>query len=70
MYKQRIVTVASSSVFHCVAELIEYLYSDLATRHQMGKLIKGGFIGAGKFGSMFLSQVPMTPALSVVCSKD
>src|ERR1700759_4470817 len=30
-----------------------------------GKPVRGALIGAGKFGSMFLSQVPHTPGLEV-----
>src|SRR5271167_38726 len=37
----------------------------LAARHAAGKPVRVALIGAGKFGSMFLSQVPHTPGLEV-----
>jgi len=47
-----------------------YLYDSLKARATAGKPIRVGLIGAGKFGSMFLSQVPTTPGLSVTCIAD
>ena len=41
------------------------LYSMLQARGVEGKPVRAGLIGAGKFGSMFLSQVPSTPGLEV-----
>src|SRR3979409_275457 len=35
----------------------------LNARHAAGKPVRVALIGAGKFGSMFLSQVPHTPGL-------
>ena len=32
--------------------------------------VRAGLIGAGKFGSMFLSQVPSTPGLEVAVIAD
>ena len=37
----------------------------LNARHAAGKPVRTALIGAGKFGSMFLSQVPHTPGLEV-----
>ena len=37
----------------------------LNARHSAGKPVRVALIGAGKFGSMFLSQVPHTPGLEV-----
>src|SRR6202008_2522913 len=37
----------------------------LNARHATGKPVRVALIGAGKFGSMFLSQVPHTPGLEV-----
>jgi len=37
----------------------------LSARHVAGKPVRVALIGAGKFGSMFLSQVPHTPGLEV-----
>jgi predicted homoserine dehydrogenase-like protein len=37
----------------------------LAKRHAAGRPVRVALIGAGKFGSMFLSQVPHTPGLEV-----
>lgn len=42
-----------------------YLYEALKAKAATGKPIRVGLIGAGKFGSMFLSQVPTTPGLCV-----
>jgi predicted homoserine dehydrogenase-like protein len=39
------------------------LHHLLQARHAAGKPIRVALIGAGKFGSMFLSQVPHTPGL-------
>jgi predicted homoserine dehydrogenase-like protein len=41
------------------------LHHLLAKRHDAGKPVRVALIGAGKFGSMFLSQVPHTPGLEV-----
>ena len=41
------------------------LHALLAARVEAGKPIRVGLIGAGKFGSMFLAQVPTTPGLTV-----
>src|SRR3982751_4215859 len=37
----------------------------LNARHAAGKPVRVALVGAGKFGSMFLSQVPHTPGLEV-----
>ena len=47
-----------------------YLYQELATRAEQGNPVRVGLIGAGKFGSMFLSQVPTTPGLEVAVIAD
>ena len=41
------------------------LYHLLSARHKAGKPVRVALIGAGKFGSMFLSQVPHVPGLEV-----
>src|SRR6186997_672402 len=41
------------------------LHHLLKARHAAGKPVRVALIGAGKFGSMFLSQVPHTPGLEV-----
>jgi predicted homoserine dehydrogenase-like protein len=46
------------------------LSSLLAARHAAGKPVRVALIGAGKFGSMFLSQVPHTPGLEVSVIAD
>lgn len=46
------------------------LYHTLAARAEAGKPVRIGVIGAGKFGSMFLSQAPRTPGLHVVGIAD
>jgi predicted homoserine dehydrogenase-like protein len=47
-----------------------YLYSSLIQRQVNNKPVRVGLIGAGKFGSMFLSQVPTTPGLVVTVIAD
>jgi predicted homoserine dehydrogenase-like protein len=42
----------------------------LARRQEEGRPVRVGLIGAGKFGSMFLSQVPTTPGLDVAAIAD
>jgi predicted homoserine dehydrogenase-like protein len=46
------------------------LYRLLQTRAANGHPVRVGLIGAGKFGSMFLSQVPTTPGLEVAAIAD
>jgi predicted homoserine dehydrogenase-like protein len=46
------------------------LYRLLQKRVAAGRPIRVGLIGAGKFGSMFLSQVPTTPGLEVAAIAD
>jgi predicted homoserine dehydrogenase-like protein len=46
------------------------LYRLLQKRAAAGRPIRVGLIGAGKFGSMFLSQVPSTPGLEVAVIAD
>ena len=47
-----------------------YIYQELAARAAAGNPVRVGLIGAGKFGSMFLSQVPTTPGLEVAVIAD
>lgn len=47
-----------------------YIYQELAARAAENKPVRVGLIGAGKFGSMFLSQVPTTPGLDVAVIAD
>jgi predicted homoserine dehydrogenase-like protein len=42
----------------------------LAARAGEKRLVRAGLIGAGKFGSMFLAQVPSTPGLLVSAIAD
>jgi predicted homoserine dehydrogenase-like protein len=46
------------------------LHSLLAARYDAGKPVRVGLIGAGKFGSMFLAQIPTTPGLEVAGIAD
>jgi predicted homoserine dehydrogenase-like protein len=46
------------------------LHHLLASRHAAGKPVRVVLIGAGKFGSMFLAQVPHTPGLEVAVVAD
>jgi len=47
-----------------------YLYSSLIQREADSNPVRVGLIGAGKFGSMFLAQVPTTPGLVVTAIAD
>ncbi|MDC0435381.1 Gfo/Idh/MocA family oxidoreductase [bacterium] len=47
-----------------------YIYKQLMARAEAGRPVRVGLIGAGKFGSMFLSQVPTTPGLHVSVIAD
>ena len=42
----------------------------LAARAEAGRPVRAGLIGAGKFGSMFLAQVPTIPGLEVAVIAD
>src|SRR5882757_7733233 len=46
------------------------LYSKLREREAEGRPIRIGLIGAGKFGSMYLAQVPRTPGVHLVGIAD
>jgi predicted homoserine dehydrogenase-like protein len=49
---------------------IEHLPAPLRRRMETAGPIRVGLIGAGKFGSMFLAQVPTSPHLEVVAIAD
>ncbi|MDP4026251.1 SAF domain-containing protein [Methylobacterium sp. NEAU 140] len=46
------------------------LFSQLKRRAQQGRPVRVGLIGAGKFGSMYLSQAPRTPGIHLVAVAD
>ncbi len=46
------------------------LYAKLLARQSSGKPIRVALIGAGKFGSMYLAQVPKTPGLHLAAIAD
>ncbi len=46
------------------------LYSKLRQRQAQGKPLRVGVIGAGKFGAMYLAQVPNTPGVHLVGIAD
>src|ERR1700709_1827638 len=46
------------------------LYAKLQQRESEGKPITVGLIGAGKFGSMYLAQIPRTPGVHLVGIAD
>jgi predicted homoserine dehydrogenase-like protein len=46
------------------------LHRQLTQRAAQGQPIRVGLIGAGKFGSMFLAQVPRTPGIHIVGIAD
>ncbi|MEQ9491566.1 MAG: Gfo/Idh/MocA family oxidoreductase [Alphaproteobacteria bacterium] len=47
-----------------------YLYQDLLKRAESDTPVRVALIGAGKFGTMFLSQAPTTPGLTVTAIVD
>jgi len=47
-----------------------YLYQDLLHRAESNNPVRVALIGSGKFGSMFLSQVPTTPGVTVSAIVD
>ena len=47
-----------------------YVHEDLRRRAEAGNPVRVGLVGAGKFGSMFLAQVPSTPGLRVSAIAD
>ena len=46
------------------------LYSKLLQRAEQGRPVRVGLIGAGKFGAMYLAQVPRTPGVHLVAIAD
>ena len=46
------------------------LYQQLLKRAAEQKPIRIGLIGAGKFGSMYLAQIPKTPGVQLVAVAD
>jgi predicted homoserine dehydrogenase-like protein len=46
------------------------LYSKLQERERQGKPLRIGVIGAGKFGAMYIAQVPKTPGVHLVGIAD
>jgi predicted homoserine dehydrogenase-like protein len=46
------------------------LYARLQQREAEGRPIRIGLIGAGKFGSMYLAQIPRTPGVQLVAIAD
>ena len=47
-----------------------FLYNEVQKREANQERVRVGLIGAGKFGSMFLSQVPFTIGLEVISIVD
>lgn len=47
-----------------------FLYDELCSRNDANNPVRVGLIGAGKFGSMFLTQVPTTAGLEVSIIAD
>ena len=47
-----------------------FIYQELLAAAEASQPVRVGLIGAGKFGSMFLSQVPTTPGLQVSAIAD
>ena len=47
-----------------------FLYDELCSRNDANNPVRVGLIGAGKFGSMFLAQVPTTAGLEVSIIAD
>ena len=47
-----------------------FLFDELRSRYNTENPVRVGLIGAGKFGSMFLAQVPTTAGLEVSIIAD
>ena len=47
-----------------------YVYEELRRRAEAGSPVRVGLIGAGKFGSMFLAQIPSTQGVKVSAIAD
>ena len=47
-----------------------FLYNEVQKRESNQERVRVGLIGAGKFGSMFLSQAPFTIGLEVISIVD
>ena len=47
-----------------------FLYNEVQKREANNEHVRVGLIGAGKFGSMFLSQVPFSAGLKVISIVD
>src|SRR5438067_12845183 len=52
------------------SEVLMNLYAKLCARAAQGKPLRIGLIGAGKFGTMYLAQVPKTPGVHLVGIAD
>src|SRR6516164_4895272 len=63
--QRRSVTRCTASGTRQSSDLSMNLFSLLQARAAAGKPVRVALIGAGKFGSMFLSQVPHVPGLEV-----
>ena len=46
------------------------LHAKLLQRQAEGRPVRVGLIGAGKFGSMYLAQIPRTPGVHLVGIAD
>src|SRR5690348_16209998 len=46
------------------------LYAKLNSRAQSGRPLRVGLIGAGKFGTMYLAQIPNTPGVHLAGIAD
>jgi len=46
------------------------LYAKLTERAAAGKPLRVGLIGAGKFGAMYLAQIPKTPGVHLAGIAD
>src|ERR671931_459566 len=52
------------------SEALMNLYAKLCARAAQDRPLRIGLIGAGKFGSMYLAQVPQTPGVQLVGIAD
>src|SRR5438105_6566671 len=52
------------------SEVLMNLYAKLCARAAQGQPLRVGLIGAGKFGTMYLAQVPKTPGIHLVGIAD
>src|SRR5213083_3735234 len=59
-----------TTLFRSQAQSSMNLHAKLLEREAQGKPLRVGMIGAGKFGAMYIAQVPKTPGVHLVGIAD